>query len=50
MRFVVSYQDANKQKKIRFFKTLVDARNFISYMREVGSGVYSEFEIKVIKP
>ena len=50
MRFIVTYYDANKEKKIRFFKTLVDAREFINYMRSVGSGYFSNFEIKIVKP
>ena len=50
MRFIVTYYDANKEKKIRFFKTLVGAREFINYMRSVGSGCFSNFEIKIVKP
>lgn len=50
MRFIVTYYDANKEKKIRFFKTLVDAREFINYMRSVDSGHFSNFEIKIVKP
>ena len=50
LRFIVTYYDANKEKKIRFFKTLVDARNFINYMRSLGSGMYKDFEIKIVKP
>ena len=50
MRFIVTYYDANKEKKIRFFKTLVDAREFINYMRSVSSGCFSNFEIKIVKP
>ena len=50
MRFIVTYCDANKEKRIRFFKTLVDAREFINYMRSVGSGCFSNFEIKIVKP
>lgn len=50
MRFIVTYCDANKEKRIRLFKTLVEAREFIKYMRSFGSGIFSGFEIKVIKP
>ncbi len=50
MRFIVTYYDANKEKKIRFFKTLVDARVFINNMRALGSGMYKDFEIKIVKP
>lgn len=50
MRFVVTYCDANKQNQIRFFKTLVEAKDFINFMRSFGSGSFSEFKIKVIKP
>lgn len=50
MRFIVTYCDANKEKKIRFFKTLVEARNFINNMRALGSGMYKDFEIKIVKP
>ena len=50
MRFVVTYCDANKQNRIRFFKTLVEAKDFINFMRSFGSGSFSEFKIKVIKP
>lgn len=50
MRFIVTYYDANKEKKIRFFKTIVDARVFINNMRALGSGMYKDFEIKIVKP
>lgn len=50
MRFIVTYYDANKEKKIRFFQTLIDAREFINYMRSFGSGCFSNFEIKIVKP
>lgn len=50
MRFIVTYYDANKEKKIHFFRTLVDARGFINNMRALGSGVYKNFEIKIVKP
>ena len=44
MRFIVTYYDANKEKRIRFFKTLVGTN------RSVGSGCFSNFEIKIVKP
>lgn len=49
MRFVVTYRDANQQKRIRFFKTIEEERNFVSFMRKTGSGIYSNFELKVLK-
>ena len=50
IRFIVTYYDANKEKRIRFFKTLVEARAFINNMRTFGSGMYRDFEIKIVKP
>ena len=50
MRFVVTYCDANKQNRVRLFKTLLEATEFINFMRSFGSGSFSEFKIKVIKP
>lgn len=50
MRFILTYLDANKQKKIRFFKTFNETQEFITYLRNYGSSIYSNFEIKVIKP
>lgn len=50
MRFIVTYYDANQEKRVRLFKTLVEARKFISYMKSVSSGIFKDFEIKVVKP
>lgn len=50
LRFIVTYYDANKEKKIHFFKTLVEARVFVNNMRALGSGMYKDFEIKIVKP
>ena len=49
LRFIVTYYDANKEKRIRFFKTLVDARIFINTMNTFGSGNH-DFKIKIVKP
>ena len=50
MRFIVTFYDTNRQKKMRFFKTLVDAKHFISNLREIAPGLFFDFQIKVIKP
>lgn len=47
MRFVVTYENANKEQKIRLFKTLVDTREFVKRLRTLG---LLNFEIKIIKP
>lgn len=50
VRFIVTYCDANQEKRIRFFKNLIEAKEFINKMRKIGSGIYKDFEIKIVKP
>lgn len=45
MRFSVTYLQADGTRRVRFFKTLVEAKDFISNTKTI----YSDFKINVHK-
>ena len=50
LRFILTYEDANHEKKIRFFKTYIEAEQIIAQLRSLKPGQYYNFHIKVVRP
>lgn len=50
VRFILTYNDANNEKRVRLFKTLAETKEYISLLRSCGSCSYNNFEIKIVKP
>lgn len=48
-RAILTYENANNEQEIRFFKTIEEARQRIEYLCSLRNG-YHNFKIKVIKP
>lgn len=49
-RAILTFENANGKKEIRFFKTIAEAQDMIHTLRKLGSNNYYNFKIKIVKP